>query len=222
MKGMIELNKLPIYILKRYLLLLVGLSIMAFGVAFSIKASLGTSPISSVPYVVSLFTTLTVGTATITMHCVFILLQILILRKNYHPIQLMQLPVAFFFGYLTDFGVWAVQGISCNTYWQQWIVCIVGILLVAVGVSFEVKAGVVVLAGEGVVLAICKVLPKVKFGYMKVGFDVTLVVIACILSIVFTGRLQGVREGTVAAALLVGLIAKQLGKLLARWKLEEI
>ena len=216
------LNKLPVYILKRYLLLLVGLSIMAFGVAFSIKASLGTSPISSVPYVTSLFTPLTVGTATITMHCVFILLQILILRKNYHPVQLMQLPVAFFFGYLTDFGVWAVQGITCNTYWQQWIVCLIGILLVAVGVSFEVKAGVVVLAGEGVVLAICKVLPKVKFGYMKVGFDVTLVVIACILSIVFTGRLQGVREGTVAAALLVGLIAKQLGKLLVRWKLEEI
>ncbi|HJC34798.1 MAG TPA: YitT family protein [Candidatus Mediterraneibacter faecipullorum] len=218
---MIMLNKLPVYILKRYLLLLAGLSIMAFGVAFSIKASLGTSPISSVPYVTSLFTPLTVGTATITMHCVFILLQILILRKNYHPVQLMQLPVAFFFGYLTDFGVWAVQGITCNTYWQQWIVCLIGILLVAVGVSFEVKAGVVVLAGEGVVLAICKVLPKVKFGYMKVGFDVTLVVIACILSIVFTGRLQGVREGTVAAALLVGLIAKQLGKLLARWKLEK-
>lgn len=222
MKGMITLNKLPIYILKRYLLLLIGLSIMAFGVAFSIKASLGTSPISSVPYVISLFTPLTVGTATISMHCVFILLQILILRKNYHPIQLMQLPVAFFFGYLTDFGVWAVQGITCNTYWQQWIVCIIGILLVGLGVSLEVKAGVVVLAGEGVVLAICKVLPKVKFGYMKVGFDVTLVAIACVLSIVFTGRLQGVREGTVAAALLVGLIAKQLGKLLARWKLEEI
>ena len=219
---MITLNKLPIYILKRYLLLLVGLSIMAFGVAFSIKASLGTSPISSVPYVISLFTPLTVEQLPIMMHCVFILLQILILRKNYHPIQLMQLPVAFFFGYLTDFGVWAVQGITCNTYWQQWIVCLIGILLVAVGVSFEVKAGVVVLAGEGVVLAICKVFPKIKFGYMKVGFDVTLVVIACVLSIVFTGRLQGVREGTVAAALLVGLIAKQLGKLLARWKLEEI
>lgn len=214
------MDKLPVYIAKRYLLLLVGLSIMAFGVAFSIKASLGTSPISSVPYVVSLFTPLTVGTATIVMHCVFILLQILILRRNYHPIQLMQLPVAFFFGYLTDFGVWAVQGVRCSTYWQQWIICLIGILLVAVGVSLEVKAGVVVLAGEGVVLAICKVLPKIKFGYMKVGFDVTLVVIACVLSLGFTGRLQGVREGTVAAALLVGLIAKQLGKLLMRWKLE--
>ncbi len=218
---MIKLNKLHITILKRYLLLLVGLSIMAFGVAFSIKASLGTSPISSVPYVVSLFTPLTVGTATIIMHCVFILMQILILRKNYHPIQLMQLPVAFFFGYLTDFGVWAVQGISYNAYWQQWILCLIGILLVAIGVSLEVKAGVVVLAGEGVVLAICQVIP-VKFGYMKVGFDVTLVVIACVLSLVFTHQLQGVREGTVAAAIMVGLIAKQLGKLLNRWKLEEI
>ena len=219
-KGMIELNKLSVYILKRYLLLLAGLAIMAFGVAFSIKASLGTSPISSVPYVVSLFAPLTVGTATIVMHCVFILLQILILRRQYHPIQLMQLPVAVLFGYLTDFGVWAVRGIQCDTYWQQWIVCMIGILLVAAGVSLEVKAGVVVLAGEGVVLAICKVLP-VKFGYMKVGFDVTLVITACILSLVFTGRLQGVREGTVAAALMVGLIAKQFGKVLAKWELEK-
>ena len=213
------MEKTHIYIIRRYLLLLAGLAIMAFGVAFSIKASLGTSPISSVPYVVSLFAPLTVGTATIIMHCVFILLQILILRKKYHPIQLMQLPVAFFFGYLTDFGVWAVQGITCDHYLQQWLVCLIGIFLVAVGVSLEVKAGVVVLAGEGVVLAICKVLP-VKFGYMKVGFDVTLVAIACVLSFVFTGRLQGVREGTVAAALLVGLIAKQLGKILSKWKLE--
>ena len=215
-----QLNRLSVYILKRYLLLLLGLSIMAFGVAFSIKASLGTSPISSVPYVVSLFAPLTVGTATIIMHCVFIVMQILILRRDYHPIQLMQLPVAFFFGYLTDFGVWAVQGISYDTYWQQWIVCIIGIFLVAAGDRREVEAAVVVLAGEGVVLAICRVLP-VKFGYMKVGFDVTLVVVACLLSVVFTGQLQGVREGTVAAAIFVGLIAKRIGKVLERGNLEK-
>ena len=209
-----------IAVVKRYLVLFAGLWIMAFGVAFSIKANLGTSPISSVPYVVSLFAPLTVGNATILMHCVFILIQILLLRRKYERIQLMQLPVAFLFGYLTDFGVWALEKVVCRTYWQQWLACLAGIILVAVGVSLEVKAGVVVLAGEGVVLAICKVLPKIKFGYMKVGFDVTLVVIACILSFTFTGHLQGVREGTVAAALLVGLIAKQIGKLLMGWKLE--
>jgi uncharacterized membrane protein YczE len=208
-----------INILKRYIVLLIGLSIMAFGIAFSIRASLGTSPISSVPYVISLFAPLTVGTVTIIMHVVFIVIQILILRKKYELIQLMQLPVAIFFGYLTDFAVWAVQGINYDNYLQQWVLCAIGILLVGFGVSLEVKSKAIVLAGEGVVLAVCQVCPKVKFGNMKVVFDVTLVATACILSFIFTGGLQGVREGTVAAALLVGQIAKQFGKLYKGWKL---
>ena len=206
-----------IAVVKRYLVLFAGLWIMAFGVAFSIKANLGTSPISSVPYVVSLFAPLTVGNATILMHCVFILIQILLLRRKYERIQLMQLPVAFLFGYLTDFGVWALEKVVCRTYWQQWLACLAGIILVAVGVSLEVKADVVVLAGEGVVLAICKVCP-VKFGYMKVGFDVTLVVISCILSLAFLSGLHGVREGTIAAAIFVGLIAKEINRPLKKFE----
>lgn len=202
--------------LKRYLLLCVGLTIMAFGVAFSIKGELGTSPISSLPYVASLLTPMTVGTATIAMHCVFIVLQILLLRRQYYPIQLIQLPVALVFGYLTDFSVWVIQSISPSSYVMQWVLCVIGILLVGVGVSFEVTAGVVTLAGEGMVLAVCKVFP-VKFGNAKVGFDVSLVVISCILSLVFLGHLAGVREGTVAAALCVGMIAKQVNRPMKRF-----
>lgn len=204
-------------LVKRYLFLCAGLCIMAFGVAFSIEANLGTSPISSLPYVSSLLVPLTVGNTTILMHCAFILIQILILRKRYDPIQLVQLPVAFLFGYLTDFAVWALDKVTYNTYWQQWILCILGIILVAIGVSFEVTANVVTLAGEGVVLAICKVCP-IKFGYMKVGFDVTLVVISCILSLVFLGGLHGVREGTIAAAIFVGLIAKEINRPLKKFE----
>lgn len=204
-------------LMKRYIFLCIGLCIMAFGVAFSIEANLGTSPISSLPYVSSLLTPLSVGNTTILMHCVFILIQILILRKRYELIQLIQLPVAFIFGYLTDFAVWALDKVTYHTYWQQWMLSIVGILLVAVGVSFEVTANVVTLAGEGVVLAICKVCP-VKFGYMKVGFDVTLVVISCILSLAFLSGLHGVREGTIAAAIFVGLIAKEINRSLKKFE----
>ena len=204
-------------LVKRYLFLCVGLCIMAFGVAFSIEANLGTSPISSLPYVTSLLTPLSVGNTTILMHCVFILIQIMILRKRYEPVQLMQLPVAFLFGYLTDFAVWALDKVTYKTYWQPIRISIIGILLVAIGVSFEVTANVVTLAGEGVVLAICKVCP-IKFGYMKVGFDVTLVVISCILSLVFLGGLHGVREGTIAAAIFVGLIAKEINRPLKKFE----
>ena len=195
----------------RCVVLLVGLSVMALGVAFSIKSDLGTSPISSVPYVVSLITPFTVGNVTIAMHCVFILLQILILRRRYQIQQLLQLPVAIIFGYLTDGFVLLIQGLGYNAYWQQWIYCVIGILLVALGVTLEVLAGVVTLAGEGLVLAICKVTP-VKFGNMKVAFDVSLVVIACVISFIGTGGLSGVREGTIAAAVFVGICSRQMMK----------
>lgn len=202
-------------LVKRYLMLCIGLAVMAFGVAFSIKAGLGTSPISSLPYVLSCLIPFTVGTTTIMLHVTLILLQILLLRKRYELIQLMQLPVALVFGSLTDFAVWALDGISAGSYLEQWLLCAVGILLVGIGVSMEVTANVVTLAGEGMVLAVCKVFP-VKFGNAKIGFDVTLVVIASVLSLVFLHTLEGVREGTVAAAILVGMTARQVNKPMKR------
>lgn len=60
-------------------------------------------------------------------------------------------------------------------------------------------------------MAICKVAP-VKFSNMKVAFDVTLVCISTALSFIFLGHLDGVREGTIAAAICVGLITKQTSK----------
>lgn len=200
---------------KRYLVLCVGLWIMSLGVSCSIKGALGTSPISSLPYAMSGFLPLTVGTCTIIMHVGFILLQILILRRQYDPMQLIQLPVALLFGYLTDFALWAVDWLQCTAYWQQWLVCLAGICLVAVGVSCEVIADAAVLAGEGVVLAVCKVAP-IQFSAMKVIFDVTLVVSACALSLTFTGEISGVREGTLAAALLVGTLTRQIRRPMGR------
>lgn len=194
---------------------LVGFAIMAFGVAFSIKSNLGTSPISSVPYVASTITGLTVGTATIIMHCVMIALQIAILRKRYNPFQLTQLLVALVFGTFTDVAVFCIQGLAPVGYVQQWIFCLIGILLVGVGVSLEVAANFVVVAGEGLVLAICEAF-HFKFGNTKVAFDVTLVTIAVVASLVFLGQIVGVREGTLAAALLVGQVAKFSGAQLDR------
>lgn len=198
-------------LLYRYLLLCVGLVIMAFGVAFSIQAELGTSPISSLPYVLSLLTPLSVGTATIAMHVTLILLQILLLRSRFQLVQLMQFPVALLFGYLTDFALWVIGNLHAESYLGSWILCLFGIVLVGIGVSFEVNAGVVTLAGEGMVLAVCQTF-HFPFPKTKIGFDCTLVGISVILGLVFLGHLAGVREGTVAAAVCVGLVSKQMGK----------
>ena len=195
-----------------WLLFVAGLFVMAFGVAFSIKANLGTSPISSLPYILSVITPLTVGTATIALHCVLITLQILILRKQYRIFKLLQLPIAILFGYLTDFSIAVTDQLSYSGYGQQVILCIIGILLVGTGVWMEVRSHVITLAGEGFVLAVCQVCP-IKFSSMKVIFDVSLVVISCVLGLLFAGGIKGVREGTVAAAVCVGLITKLINRI---------
>lgn len=204
--------------IKRLVLLCVGLSIMAFGVAFSIKAQLGTSPISSVPYVTSTISGLSVGTTTIIMNFMFVAIQIAILRKKYDWFQLFQLPAAIVFGVMIDVAEYIISPITLSNYFQQWLICAAGIVLVALGVSVEVAAKFVTTAGEGVVLAICQVAP-IKFGNMKVVFDVTLVCISVVLSLVFLGKLDGVREGTAAAAVFVGLLTKVFNKLIEKTNL---
>ena len=188
---------------------------MAFGVAFSIQAGLGTSPISSVPYATSEISGLSVGTTTIIMNFLFVLIQIAILRRQYDWFQILQFPAAILFGTVIDLAERFIRSITYSNYMEQWLLCLIGIFLIAFGVSMEVMANLVTTAGEGIVLAICKVVP-IKFGNMKMIFDVTLVCIAIILALLFLGRLSGVREGTIAAAILVGQITKQTNKLMKK------
>lgn len=204
-------------LVRRTVFLLVGLFIMAFGTTLSIKAGLGISPITSLPYVVSLHSPLTVGECLILLYSLMILLQILILRRRYCPVQLLQLAAGVAIGYMTDFANWVIGDLVCSAYWQQWAVCLVGIVLVAMGVSFEVTAEVVPLAGEGLVLAICSV-TKIKFGTMKILVDVAVVSSAFLVSRIVSGGVEGVREGTVAAAILVGLLARRINVPLSRFK----
>ena len=208
-------ERTPANLVRRYLMLLVGLVIMSLGVAFSIKAGLGTSPVSSDPYVLSEITGLTVGQTTIIFNCGLVLLQILLLRRRFQLIQLVQVPVAIAFGYLCDFSGWVLSAIQPANYLLQWIFCILGILLVGTGVSFEVTADVVTMAGEGVALALCKVF-GLKFPVAKVCVDCAMVICAIILGFVFLHQLSGVREGTVAAAIFVGMTARQVNKPMKR------
>lgn len=197
--------------LRRGLLLCAGLAVMALGVAFSIRGDLGTSPISSLPYVTGVITGVSVGTTTIVLNCLFVLAQILLLRGRYQWVQLLQIPAAVLFGCMIDVCCGLLGGVGHGNYLQQWLLCAAGIFLVALGVSMEVRAGLITTAGEGVVLAVCQVWP-VKFGNMKVALDGALVCMSVVLALIFLGRLEGVREGTVAAALFVGLLTKGLGR----------
>ena len=200
--------------LKRYVIFLIGLFVNSLGVSLITKASLGTSPISSIPYVLSLSFPFTLGNFTIFFSIFLILLQLLILRKNFKLEHVLQIPVSIVFGYFIDLTMLLFAWVNPQAYIMKIIYLLIGCLILGFGVYMEVLADVVMLPGESFVRAIVLTW-KTNFGTTKVCFDVSMSVIAAILSFVFTGCLNGVREGTIIAALLVGFIARVLGKKLA-------
>lgn len=196
---------------KRYLIFLVGLFVNSLGVSLITKANLGTSPISSIPYVLSLNFPFILGNFTIFFSIFLIALQLIILRKNFKLEHILQIPVSIIFGYFIDLTMILFSWVNPEAYIMKIVYLLIGCLILGVGVYMEVLADVVMLPGESFVRAIVLTW-KTNFGTTKICFDVSMSVIAAVLSFVFAGRLAGVREGTVIAALLVGFIARLIGK----------
>ena len=200
--------------LKRYLIFLAGLFVNSLGVSLITKVNLGTSPISSIPYVLSLNFPFTLGNFTIFFSIFLIVLQLIILRKNFKLEHILQIPVSIIFGYFIDLTMILFSWVNPEAYIMKIVYLLIGCLILGVGVYMEVLADVVMLPGESFVRAIVLTW-KTNFGTTKICFDVSMSVIAAVLSFIFAGSLAGVREGTVIAALLVGFIARLIGKKLA-------
>ncbi|HJC46782.1 MAG TPA: YitT family protein [Candidatus Lachnoclostridium pullistercoris] len=196
---------------KRYLIFLIGLFINSMGVSLITKASLGTSPISSIPYVLSLNFPMTLGEFTVLFSVLLIAAQLLILRKNFRLEHWLQLPISAAFGFFIDLTMVMFSAVSPQSYGENMVYLLIGCVILGFGVYTEVLADVAMLPGESFVRAVSSTW-KTDFGTTKVAFDVSMTVIAGVLALVFSRRLEGVREGTIIAALLVGFLARMFGK----------
>ena len=188
---------------KRYLFFLIGILINAFGVALITKAALGTSPISSVPYVLSLRFAPTLGAFTFVMNLLFIILQPVLLRRDYQPIQLLQIVVNIVFSWFIDVSMNLLGWLEPQNITVELLVLLLGCAVLGLGISVEVAPDVLLVPGEGLVGALTAASGR-RFGSVKVAFDVTLVLISLALSLLFFHRLNGLGLGTVISALLVG------------------
>ncbi len=196
----------------RYFYFLLGLFINSFGIAFITKSALGTSQISSIPYVFSLyFTNLSFGTTTFIFNMIYILLQIMILRKNFRPFQFLQIIANIIFSMFVDLGMFMMNWFQPETFVIRFMSLIIGCIILALGISIEVAPDVIMVPGEGIVKAISDVTHK-EFGLIKVYFDVTLIVIASLCSFVFFHSLQGVGLGTIISAITVGKFVSMINR----------
>lgn len=212
-------------ILVRYGISTLGLVVVAVGVGLSVKSNLGISPPSCPPVILNLvFPTMSVGAFTWMMHLVLIGLQAILLRREFKLRYLMQIPAAFVFGYLCDLFIWLFDAIGApaTDYLIQMALCLVSIVVTAIGIGLEVVGDGWILAGDKTVDVLAHVAKK-PFGHMKVIVDVVFVAATALVSYLAFGLLSGngttfvIREGTLILAILTGLCMRLTDPLLQKY-----
>lgn len=146
----------------------------AFGIDLITVASLGTSPISSVPLVVSLYTPWTFGQLTFVLNMAFIVLQIALLRRQFRPVELLQIAINFVFSAAIDFFMHAMAGLQGLNWPFSAALLVAGCATLAFGICIEVASQVLMVPGDGAVKAIAQT-GKWRMGSTKVAFDSTMV-----------------------------------------------
>ncbi len=194
-----------------------GLFLCACGVSMAVLSNLGISPVTSFPYVLSLISGIELGTMVTIVYCVFILLQFVLLRKDFRIINILQIVCSVLFGYFIDLtNAWANSYIGAPAnYGISLIMLVASIILIGTGVTLYMRADIVLLPGEGLMKAIATV-AKLKTSTAKILFDITLVLLAIVLSWIFLGNVQGVREGTIITACCVGAVMKLFDRLFGK------
>ena len=206
------------YTPRRTVVFLVSLAVMALGVVLSAKSGLGTTPISSIPLVASLGSDLfTLGTATMAMNVVFIIIGILIMRRDYRAWYLLEFFLISILAVMCDVLMILLDFVSTDDYLVQWALSVVSALIMAFGLSLEVAADFSMLPGDRLVEFI-GIRTGMVFGNVKILFDISMIVTAVALSFLFfgLGEFNGIREGTIFTALTVGAFTKFFTRLLKK------
>ena len=205
----------PAKLAARLAIYCLGLLILAFGIALAVNSNLGVSPVSSLPYVVSQIAGISLGTCTILVYIGYILLQMVISRK-FQPALLLQLVFSTVFGWFVDGAKYVLGDFCLPGYFGQLLMLAASILLIGFSLVLYIDVQLAPMPAEGLVGCLSEKLGK-PFSSMKTLVDCSSVLLGAVLSLVFLGRLTGIREGTVLTALLVGKMMGVLRKFVGPW-----
>lgn len=204
----------------QHILLLISLYVMTLGVATCVRSQLGSSVISTIPYVMATagpaiesIPDWSIGTYTVLMNFIFVICQILILRKDFEWVQLFQLVIGFFFGMLIDLNMILTEWMLSDQLIINALVQIAGCTILGIGIAMEIKCGSVTMPGEGITIAIHKV-TGMEFPKTKICVDITLVALAVLLCFLLLGSWQWqiVGIGTLFAMVYVGIVVRTVNR----------
>lgn len=196
--------------LKRFVIYICGIFIIALGGILAIKSNLGASPVSSLPLSISRVSRLSLGTATIVLFTFYVLVQIILLRKNFNKVQLLQIVFAILFGQIMNLFN-SIINIEVDHFYIKIIICLLSFFITALGVFITITANIVPIAPDGLVQVI-SLKSGIDFGKAKSYFDCVVVILSITLLLINGKSLEGIGIGTILSAILVGRIVFIINK----------
>lgn len=199
----------------RITICIIGMFFYASGVALTKNCKMGISPTISVAYALSLITPISLGWCTTIYNLPLFAIQRL-LRKKQYPLRMMvaQFTMSAVFSVMIDLTAKIWSFVAPTNYAAKLVIFVFGCFVLAFGLTIVVKAELVMLPAEGAVSAIAERTGQ-KFGNVKILFDAAMVVITVVATLAFLGRIDGIREGTIIAVLLIGTFSKAVNHLFA-------
>lgn len=200
---------------RRIILFMAGTLINALGITLITKAYLGTSPISSLPFVLSLGFSPSFGMLTFIFNMIFFAGQVILLKKDFPKLQILQIPITIIFSLLIDFFMYIFRHVKPENYILSLLLLVLGCSVMALGITLAVRAKLILTPGNAFVKALSDRTKK-PYGNVEIVFDTTLTVLAIIASFILFGKFRGVREGTIISSFLVGSFINLYNKITSK------
>ena len=193
--------------------MVVSVLVMSFGVVLTVKASMGASPIVSLPNVLSSVFGLSLGTMIFIVYSIFIVMEWAIIRdRGRILLTLSQLPFSMLFSVFVDLIVWCLGSWEVSGPLEQWALIVIGTAIIGFGCVLEIDADISMLADDGLVLTISRA-TRVRLDKVMIIFDIVFVASAFIVSYAVFQDFVGVGWGTIFAGLTLGLFVRFFTKI---------
>lgn len=195
-----------ILITKRLVVYIIGLFLIALGATFSILASLGVSPVTSLPYALALITGSSVGVMTIIANFIYILVQVVLLKKIEWKNFTIQLLITFIFGSFMDLTIWLTSFLpEANSIWYIILYFVLSLIIVAIGLLFYFTANLPTMPYDTLTHVVATKW-NIPFGKAKIMTDLINVIISLLLCLVTLQSFGSIGIGTFIAAYGIGKI----------------
>ncbi len=202
----------------RCLVMLAGIFLVGASVAMSKDMGLGVSPISSFPAALADIANqqglnVTMGNLSFAMNFSCFVAEVVLLRRRFPLAQVLQLAILLVLMLSIDFVTPVVNALTPVGYVPHMAVLLLSLIVLSLGVYLEVAANVLILPAEAIIWVVSRVFDK-PFSKCKIAFDLSFAAAGALLSFLFLGGIDTVREGTVISALAVGPLVGMWQRLL--------